>query len=119
LYSKAIDDTAFVAYSLGNFLSNQYWRYTDAGVILKVIVQKNFTKRITSFKEASFVPTWVYRGDGVKKMHILFPAQWASDSTKLPQFLTRLHRQKMQEAFDDTRTMLTKNNPALKLNSVK
>ncbi|MCD6019872.1 MAG: putative poly-gamma-glutamate biosynthesis protein [Bacteroidetes bacterium] len=119
LYSKAIDDTAFVAYSLGNFLSNQYWRYTDAGVILKVIVQKNFTKRITSFKEASFVPTWVYRGDGVKKMHILFPAQWASDSTKLPQFLTRLHRQKMQEAFDDTRTMLTKNIPALKLNSVK
>ena len=34
LYSSAINDTAFVAYSLGNFLSNQYWRYTDAGVIL-------------------------------------------------------------------------------------
>lgn len=119
LYSKAINDTAFVAFSLGNFLSNQYWRYTDAGVILKVIVQKNFTKKTTSFKEAGFIPTWVYRGDGQRKMHILFPAQWASDSTKLPDFLTKSHLQKMQEAFEDTRTMLTKNNPDLKLNSVK
>lgn len=119
LYSKAINDTAFVAYSLGNFLSNQYWRYTDAGVILKVIVRKNFTKKTTSFKEASFTPTWVYRGDGKRKMHILFPAQWASDSTELPDFLTKSHLQKMQEAFEDTKAMLTKNNPALKLNSVK
>lgn len=119
LYSKTNNDTAFVAYSLGNFLSNQYWRYTDAGVILKVTIQKNFTKKLTSFKEANFLPTWVYRGDGTKKMHILFPAQWASDSTKLPDFLNASHKQKMQEAFEDTKTMLTKYNPTLKLNSVK
>lgn len=119
LYSKTINDTAFVAYSLGNFLSNQYWRYTDAGVILKVTVQKNYTKNITSFLEANYLPTWVYRGDGTKKMHILFPAQWASDSTKLPQFLNSSHRQKMQEAFEDTEAILTKYNPSINLNSVK
>ncbi|MES2566359.1 MAG: CapA family protein [Bacteroidota bacterium] len=119
LYSKAINDTVFVAYSLGNFLSNQYWRFTDAGVILKVTVQKNFTKNTTSFKEADFIPTWVYRGDGTKKMHILFPSQWAADSTKSPSFLNHSHRQKMREAFDDTKAILTKYNPTLKLNSVE
>jgi hypothetical protein len=119
LYSKAINDTAFVAYSLGNFLSNQYWRYTDAGVILKLTIQKNYTKKTCSFKDANYLPTWVYRGDGAKKMHILFPAQWGEDSTKLPQFLNATHQQKMLEAFNDTRLILTKYNFELQLNSVK
>lgn len=119
VYSETIKDTAFVAYSLGNFLSNQYWRYTDAGVILKLIVQKNYTKKTTRFKDANYIPTWVYRGDGPKKMHILFPAQWAADSSKLPDFITKGHQQKMQEAFEDTKIILTKYNPELRLNSVK
>lgn len=119
VYSKAINDTAFVAYSLGNFLSNQYWRYTDAGVILKLVIQKNYTKKITSFKTAKYTPTWVYRGDGAKKMHILLPAQWALDSAKLPSFLNNSHKQKMLEAFNDTKTVLTKDNPELMLNLVE
>jgi poly-gamma-glutamate capsule biosynthesis protein CapA/YwtB (metallophosphatase superfamily) len=119
VYSKTLNDTAFVAYSLGNFLSNQYWRYTDAGVILTLTVKKNITKNSTSYKCAGYLPTWVYRGDGSKKMHILFPAEWASDSTKLPVFLTGVHRKKMEEAFNDTKQMLTKNNPSLQLKSVK
>jgi poly-gamma-glutamate synthesis protein (capsule biosynthesis protein) len=119
VYSKAINDTAFVAYSLGNFLSNQYWRYTDAGVILKLIIQKNYTKKTCSFKDANYLPTWVYRGDGSKKMHILFPAQWSVDSTKLPSFLNNSHQQKMLEAFNDSKLILTKYNSDLKLNSVE
>lgn len=118
-YSKAINDTAFVAYSLGNFISNQYWRYTDAGVVLKLTVQKNITKKTCSYKRASYLPTWVYRGDGSKKMHIILPAQWSQDSTKLPNFINASHKQKMEEAFQDTKHMMTKNNPSLLLNSVK
>ncbi len=118
LYSSAINDTAFVAYSLGNFLSNQYWRYTDAGVILKLTIQKNVTKNTTSFKSANYLPTWVYRGDGSKKMHILFPAQWANDSTKLPLFLNVSHKQKMAEAFEDTKSIITKYNPHITLKTV-
>lgn len=116
MYTEAIKDTAFVAYSLGNFLSNQYWRYTDAGVILKLVIQKNHTKKRVSFKDASFLPTWVYRGDGSKKMHVLFPAQWGVDSTKLPSYISKFHQQKMQEAFNDTKLMMTKTNPELTLN---
>ncbi len=119
VYSKIINDTAFVAYSLGNFLSNQYWRYTDAGVILKLKVQKNFTKKTVSFKEASYIPTWVYRGDGKIKMHIVLPAEWAIDSLNLPGFLTNSHKQKMIQAFNDTRSVLTRDNPQLKLIPVK
>ncbi len=119
IYSSTNSDTAFIAYSLGNFLSNQYWRYTDAGVILKLTIQKNITKNITSYKSASFMPTWVYRGDGGKKMHILFPAQWANDSTKLPSFINTTHHQKMLEAFEDTKLIITKYNNQIKLNSIK
>ena len=119
IYSSSINDTAFVAYSLGNFLSNQYWRYTDAGVIMKLVIKKNHTKKKVYFKESSFLPTWVYRGDGAKKMHILFPAEWGNDSTKLPAFISNTHKQKMIEAFEDTKLILTKNNPFLRLNSVK
>jgi hypothetical protein len=82
-------------------------------------VQKNYSKKVCSFKNATYIPTWVYRGDGTMKMHILFPSEWALDSSKLPKFLNISHQQKMLEAFNDTRLILTKYNPELKLNSVK
>lgn len=116
-YSSAINDTVFVAYSLGNFLSNQYWRYTDAGVILKLHIQKNMTKQVTKFKSANYTPTWVYRGDGSKKMHIIFPANMAFDTLKLPAYLQASHQQKMQEAFNDTKSIITKYNPLILLNT--
>ena len=31
---------AFIAYSLGNFLSNQYWRYSDSGLMLSLKISK-------------------------------------------------------------------------------
>ncbi len=119
MYSPITKDTVFIAYSLGNFLSNQYWRYTDAGVILKLTIQKNHTHNKTSYKSASYIPTWVYRGDGAKKMHILFPAQWVSDSTKLPDFITKNHQQKMAEAYTDTKNILTKYTTLLQVDSLK
>jgi len=119
VYSKAIQDTAFIAYSVGNFLSNQYWRYTDAGVILKLMFQKNFTKHSTYLKESKFLPTWVYRGIGTKKAHVILPAQWGKDTTNLPEFVTSDQKHKMVEAFNDTKTMVTKDNPSFKLDTVK
>ncbi len=119
MYSPAIKDTVFIAYSLGNFLSNQYWRYTDAGVILKLTIQKNFTKNVTSYKAAHYTPTWVYRGDGTKKMHIVFPSEMAIDTAGLPDFINASHRQKMLEAFNDTRQIVTKYNPYILLKTVK
>jgi poly-gamma-glutamate synthesis protein (capsule biosynthesis protein) len=118
-YSKAINDSVFIAYSLGNFLSNQYWRYTDAGVILKICIQKNVTKNKTKFKKAEYTPTWVYRGDGIKKMHIVFPAQLVFDSLKMPVYLNSNHKQKMEEAFHDTKLIFEKYNPTIFLNTLQ
>lgn len=118
-FSKAINDSVFIAYSLGNFLSNQYWRYTDAGVILKLTVEKNFTTNHTKYKNASFMPTWVYRGDGAKKMHIVFPAQLYNDTTKLPSFINLTHQQKMEEAFNDTYRIITKYNPIILIENLE
>jgi hypothetical protein len=89
MYSKTINDTVFVAYSLGNFLSNQYWRYTDAGVILKLIhYRKIITKNTTcSFKDANYLCQLGFiEAMEVKKCIFYFQLEWASDSTKLPQF---------------------------------
>lgn len=118
-FSKTVNDSVFVAYSLGNFISNQYWRYTDAGVILKIILQKNITRNTCRYVRSSYLPTWVYRGDGSKKMHLVFPAQWYHDSLKLPHFLTSSHQQKMKEAFEDTKGIITKNNQFIQLETVK
>lgn len=117
--SNATLDTGFVAYSLGNFISNQYWRYTDAGVILNLQIEKNFTKNTYRISEASFVPTWVYRGTNpAKKMHIVFPAEmYANDS--LPAFLDKESKEKMQQAFEDTRSIMTKYTKEIKLESIK
>jgi poly-gamma-glutamate synthesis protein (capsule biosynthesis protein) len=50
---------AFVAYSLGNLLSNQPWRYTDSGLIAYVHVEKNgFRVRVTG---VSYLPVYVQR----------------------------------------------------------
>ena len=70
--NKSRLDSGFVAWSLGNFISNQYKRYTDAGVIVNISLTKNFTKDSIYISDVSFVPTWVYRGTNDKrKMHII------------------------------------------------
>lgn len=60
------DDDKLVAYSLGNFLSNQRWRYSDAGVILNFTLSKNDSNKIT-IKNFFAVPTWVFKGTLNKK----------------------------------------------------
>ena len=49
--------TAFIAYSLGNFISSQRTRPRDAGIILHFTFEKSGGK--TTIKEVAFTPTWV------------------------------------------------------------
>ncbi|TVR79002.1 MAG: CapA family protein [Chitinophagaceae bacterium] len=55
-----------VAYSLGNFISNQRYetlnnRYTEDGVILNIEVNKNHTTGQIQIKAITYTPTWVHR----------------------------------------------------------
>ncbi|ABY93150.1 CapA family protein [Thermoanaerobacter brockii subsp. lactiethylicus] len=61
----------FVAYSLGNFISNQRDRYQDSGVIVNITITKKNDK--TSITEVSYVPTWVrvFKKEGKTQYRIL------------------------------------------------
>jgi|GEM_PF-795995 len=61
----------FVAYGLGNFYCGQRFKYTDAGVILRYVIEKDGAT--TSLKEVKYIPTWVaeYREQGKLKYQVL------------------------------------------------
>lgn len=55
------DQRALVAYSLGNFISNQYFPYTDRGIILYVTLTKDPNSGIIDIDSYKVVPTRVLR----------------------------------------------------------
>ncbi len=101
-------ETGFVAYSLGNFISNQRWRYSDAGVILKLFITKDVEKDSIFISKVVYLPTWDFKGkiNGKSEFEIL-PAQDAFVNPVLS-FLSKLDREKMMQAFNDTKNILTK-----------
>lgn len=73
----------FVAYSLGNFISNQQWRFSDSGVILSVIVTKNFSTDRINIDSVFVMPVWVYKGKIKNKNEfVILPC----DTNKLGEF---------------------------------
>ncbi|MFO7526054.1 MAG: CapA family protein [Ignavibacteriaceae bacterium] len=111
-------ENGFIAYSLGNFISNQRWRYSDAGVILNIELTKNFTTDSIFISDVNYIPTWVFRGNtNAGKEYIILPSQKYSDTTY--QFLSISERQLMKQAFYDTRSVLTQFSDDIKLMDVK
>ncbi len=51
----------FIAYSLGNFLSNQRWRYSDCGLLVSIKLIKEPRWPGIRIVAASYLPLWVYR----------------------------------------------------------
>ena len=99
-------DTGFVAYSMGNFFSNQSKRYTDAGMILTIKINKNFNTNKIQLEEVDFIPTWVYHGNiSNRKGYLILPAINSSASDTL---LSTNDYLKMKQAFSDTRDIVTK-----------
>jgi len=112
-------DSGFAAWSLGNFFSNQYKRYTDAGVMLNFSLTKNFLNDSIYISDINFIPTWVYRGTNKKrKMHIIFPSEYCLKDS-LPDYLSDSLKKKMKEAFEDTKEVITKKSARIKMQSVK
>ena len=64
--SKKTGKRSLVAYSLGNFISNQQYertnnRYTEDGLIVNVQIRKNKSSKEITVSEVSYIPTWVHR----------------------------------------------------------
>jgi poly-gamma-glutamate synthesis protein (capsule biosynthesis protein) len=101
-------DSGFVAYSLGNFISNQRWRYSDAGAILNLFITKNFTKDSIFISKAEFIPTWVFKGDTQNgKEFIILPAESAYFENSYT-FLRKKDIELMKQSFEDSKSILTK-----------
>ena len=103
-------DTGFVAYSIGNFISNQRWRYSDAGMILSLEITKNLKSDSVYINKVSYLPTWVFRGNTENgREYIILPSTISIEDTSF-KYLTKSDRKKIVEAFEDTRSIITKYN---------
>ncbi len=100
-------DTGFVVYSLGNFLSNQRWRYSDGGLIFNFDITKNIFTDSVYVSNINFLPVWVFKGKiKDKKDYRILPSQVYKDSLKYD-FLTTADIDSMKRSYSDTKKLLT------------
>ncbi|GAB4296929.1 MAG: CapA family protein [Ignavibacteriaceae bacterium] len=100
-------DRGIVAFSLGNFISNQRWRYSDAGIILQLRFSKNINTGFITLSEVSYTPTWVYKGNtGIRNEYIILPLNENQNYSSYP-FLTDSDISKMKQAFEDTQEIIS------------
>ena len=98
-------DSGFVAYSMGNFFSNQRDRYKDAGMILTINMKKDFANNKIEISEVKYLPTWVFKGNTSNgKEYLIMPSTNINDTTIS---LTKTENEKMNQAFKDTRYIIT------------
>ena len=109
-YYKSVNgniDSGFVSYSLGNFYSNQRWRYSDGGAVLNFTVQKNIFNGSISLSGVRYLPIWVYKGyteNGSE--YIILPSDIVFDETT-PNYLSGKDLDLMEECYYDTKRILT------------
>ena len=72
--------TCFVAYSLGNLLSNQRWRYSDCGLMVNLKLEKTADETGLSIAGESHAPLWVNRFLADKKIHYRIKLVAAQDN---------------------------------------
>ncbi len=100
-------DTGFVAYSLGNFISNQRWRYSDTGVILYFDIQKNLYTGDIKLLDVRIIPLWVFKGDTVNGREYVILPLVEDVISSLPEFMTEKDIKLMKEGYFDTIEILT------------
>lgn len=101
-------DSGLVAWTMGNFISNQSKRYQDAGLVLTVELTKNMRTGEVRISQTNYMPTWVYRGtDPSNKNYVVLPGNWCSNDS-VPAWMDANSKIKLCEAFEDTKTIVTK-----------
>ncbi len=119
-------DSGFVAYSMGNFISNQRDRYTDAGMILNITISKSTFSDSIYISNVSYTPTWVFRGEinvGIKphaekNEFLIIPSEEAFSSTSYS-FLNSYDLYKIEQSIKDTKNILIKYTHQIKLYDYK
>jgi poly-gamma-glutamate capsule biosynthesis protein CapA/YwtB (metallophosphatase superfamily) len=94
----------YVAYSLGNFVSNQRWRYSDSGLIAYVHIQKNGMR--VSVTGISYLPVYVQRFTerSPVRYRVLPVLPGSLPETDTP--LTEADEERMAQVWEELRAML-------------
>lgn len=101
-------DSGFVAYSLGNFISNQRWRYSDGGIVFNFDITKNIFTDSVYVSDINYLPVWVFKGlteNG--KEYIILPANEYNAGKY--DFLTEADVDSMKKSYYDTISQLKLN----------
>ncbi len=99
-------DSGFVAYSMGNFFSNQQDRYKDAGMILTLKIKRDYLKNKFEISEVNYLPTWVFKGKtSIGNEYVIMPSINITDTTIN---LSKSESLKMNQSFEDTRFIINK-----------
>lgn len=104
----------FVIYSLGNFVSNQTWRYSDCGTILNLYITRKPGEK-ARLESVDYVPVWVDSyPEGGKNLYRVLPVKELPPEkeilSKSEQWqdivLTQEDYNKLKEVWQDTTTLL-------------
>ncbi|MCL6560965.1 MAG: CapA family protein [Firmicutes bacterium] len=95
-----------VAYSLGNFVSAQDWRYSDSGVILYLQIEKSDTG--TFVRSVQYLPVWVQtRYVAGRERYRVLPVHPAiNPATDIP--LNQKNRERMTQVWEELLPHLNK-----------
>jgi len=112
-------DAGFVTYSLGNFISNQRWRYSDGGLIFNFDITKNIFTDSVYINDVSFLPIWVFKGEvNGKKEYVILPSGNYKDSAKYG-FTTEADIDSMKKSYFDTIELFTEGNEYPRIDKLK
>ncbi len=112
-------DSGFVAYSLGNFYSNQRWRYSDGGAVLNFSIKKDLRKNISKLLEVRYLPFWVFKGNTSNGLeYIILPSELALLNSTKP-YLSDNDLDLMKECYFDTQLILEANSDNVKMDNMK
>ncbi|MGQ9779289.1 MAG: CapA family protein [Bacillota bacterium] len=104
---EGISRPVLAAYSLGNFLSNQRWRYSDCGLLLDLEWEKPADGR-PRLKQARWQLAWVhkYYASGRPVFRILPVDKQTLSVYAVDPLLGEADRARLHQAWEDTRTLV-------------
>lgn len=94
----------YVIYSTGNFVSNQYWRYSNCGIVAYVLIER--AGGVTAVKGVQYLPVYVQRGwTSTGRAYRVLPAMPDLDpASDLP--LSERDRAALAQVWSDTHALL-------------
>ncbi|MDD3281028.1 MAG: CapA family protein [Bacteroidales bacterium] len=105
------EEDKLVAYSLGNFISNQRKQYTDGGAMLRIELEK--INGIVQIKDAGYYLTWVYKPWVENKQ--VFKVLAVSKYENMPDFFESEEPKIKMDIFKtDARNLLNSENKNIK-----